>query len=242
MEAGHKDNWTFLRGDTLHVFSVGKPQGLRSTGCPSSLLEADIVRNNNWLPGGSGMRGYEWAFAPFVQMERAFLRDIIFRLFFCLAGSHLRPEVGMFYWGRDICLLSGCSSHLSATGLHNDKCGPDLLADLLHCFLVVTGTVLIMNKFMGTTTSLPSVGQLCPLTYRVICGNLAGFLLPCVYAGFSSGLMYHMLIFLHAVFPLPSCKLTCGHSTQVTAGRQLLWPRLSASLPQSFCTWELAQL
>lgn len=164
------------------------------------------------------LRGYEWAFAPFVQMERDFLRDIICRLFFCLSCSHLRPEVGMFYWGRDICLLSGCSSHLSAPGLHNDKCGPDLLADLLPCFLVVTGTVLIMNKFMGTTASLSSVGQLCPLTYRVICGSLAGFLLPCVYVGFSSGLMYQMLM-LPCCFPSAQLRAHLwsrytGHSRQ----------------------------
>lgn len=81
MEAGYEDNWTFLRGDLLHIFSVGRPLGPRSAGCLSSLLEAHIVRNNNWLRGGPGMQDCEWAFAPFMQMERDFLRDIIFRLF-----------------------------------------------------------------------------------------------------------------------------------------------------------------
>lgn len=58
------------------------------------------------------MQGCEWAFAPFVQMERDFLRDIIFRLFLCLSYSHLRREVGMFHWGRDTWLQTGCSSQL----------------------------------------------------------------------------------------------------------------------------------
>lgn len=38
---------------------------------------------SHWVPGVSGIVGYEWAAAPFVQMERDFLRDIIFTLFLC---------------------------------------------------------------------------------------------------------------------------------------------------------------
>lgn len=52
-------------------------------GWPRSLLGTDISRNDIWLPGVSGMLGYEWAVAPFVQMERDILRDIIFMLFLC---------------------------------------------------------------------------------------------------------------------------------------------------------------
>ena len=40
----------------------------------------------------------------------------------------------------------------------------DLPAELIPCFLEVTGIVLTMNKFVATMTSLPSVRQHCPLT------------------------------------------------------------------------------
>lgn len=69
---------------------------------------------------------------------------------------------------------------------------------------------------MGTTANLSSVGQLCPLTYRVICGNLAGFLLPCVYVGFSSGAYVpdaHVAM-LFSLCPAASSPVVTVHRSQ----------------------------
>jgi hypothetical protein len=62
------------------------------------------IGNNNWFPGVSEMQGYEWAFAPFVQMDRDFLMDIIFQLFLYQSCSCLRQGVDKFCWGRYIWL------------------------------------------------------------------------------------------------------------------------------------------
>lgn len=54
-------------------------------------------------------------------------------------------------------------------------------------FLEATGTVLTANSVPGIMSNLPSVGQLCPWTYRVSSGNLAGLLFTFGHVGFSNG-------------------------------------------------------
>lgn len=89
----------------------------------------------------------------------------------------------------------------SATGIREDRRGPwgwtmtfQQKSSYLPWFLEVTGAILTRNYLLGHHGQLAQCWPLCPLTYRVNCGNLPGFLLIFVYVGFLSGLMYQMLM------------------------------------------------
>lgn len=53
------------------------------------------------------MQDCEWAFAPFMQMERDFLRDIIFRLFLsdCHTVTLMTGGKGISTGGTHVCRL-----------------------------------------------------------------------------------------------------------------------------------------
>lgn len=101
------------------------------------------------------MRGYEWLLAPFMQMERDFLRDIIFRLFLCLSCRE-RRRVSSVGGGIYACRIDVLITTKSATGLGDDRCRPRSWTRTLSqkssyvlLLLEVTGTVLTMEYAHG---------------------------------------------------------------------------------------------
>lgn len=101
------------------------------------------------------MLGYEWLLAPFMQMERDFLRDIIFRPFLCLScrdGRRGSSAGGGIHGCRKDALITT----KAAPGLGDGRCGPRGWMRTLHqkssyvlLLLEVTGPVLTMEYAPG---------------------------------------------------------------------------------------------
>lgn len=115
------------------------------------------------------MLGYEWLLAPFMQMERDFLRDIIFRPFLCLPcreGRRGSSAGGGIHGCRKDALITT----KAAPGLGDGRCGPRGWMRTLHqkeqlCALVTRGDRPCFNN------------GICPWAARPACPASVNFVL-----------------------------------------------------------------
>lgn len=197
------------------------------------------------------MRGCEWAFAPVVQMERDFLRDINFRLFLCLSYSHLRLEVGKFCWGRDAWLQSGCSSR-HGTVSHRHSRGQmwtlglddDLPAEEKLSTLVPRGDRCCFNKELSPWASWPACPVLATLSFDLqseLWQPVWVFAYLCVCWFFEWAYVPGAHV-TRPVFPLPTSEFTCSCRRQVIAHWQIPPPCAMSLCPSALGLWQRAQL